>query len=282
MSSGPVRALLKDRSPGPRSFTLVELMAATAVLSSVLLLMVGMQDQMSRAWNNANRRTETGREARAALRMIATDLARLKTRRLSAGPAGNTVAPAATNGIPFVYRSATNANTFQPLNIPNRLSNSSILFGAFPAAQGQLNLFGYYVARRTTTNLNGLVQSNFHLFRYRRDATATASNLSAYFGNPNNANLLFAGINPNTDDILAYNVAGFSILALGQGVNANGLNFTLAEVTNQGSRFHVTLHLLPEEVVQRLGTNDWGTANTLAKFARSYEFRTRPLSRPAE
>lgn len=282
MSSRQGRATSGRRPAGSGSFTLVELMAATAVLSSVLLLMVGMQDQMSRAWSNANRRTETGREARAALRMIATDLARLKTRRTSPGPAGNTAATAATNGIPFIYRSAAITSPTWPLNIPNRLTNGAILFGAFPAANGQLNLFGYYVARRTTTNLNGLVQSNFHLFRYRRDAAATASNLSAYFASPGNANLLFPGINPNTDDVLAYNVASFSILALGQSVNANGLNFTLPEVANQGSRFHVTLHLLPEEVVQRLGPNDWNNSNTLAKFARSYEFRTRPLSRPAE
>ena len=48
------------------AFTLIELMAATTVLSVVLLMMVGMQDQMSKAWSNANRRTDATREARAA------------------------------------------------------------------------------------------------------------------------------------------------------------------------------------------------------------------------
>ena len=52
---------------GESSFTLIELMAATSVLSVVLLMMVGMQDQMSRAWSNSNRRTDATREARAAL-----------------------------------------------------------------------------------------------------------------------------------------------------------------------------------------------------------------------
>jgi uncharacterized protein (TIGR02599 family) len=46
------------------SFTLIELMAASTVLSVVLLMMVGMQDQMSKAWSNANRRTDANREAR--------------------------------------------------------------------------------------------------------------------------------------------------------------------------------------------------------------------------
>ena len=264
------------------SFTLIELMAATAVLSSVLLLMVGMQDQMSRAWSNANRRTETGREARAALRMMATDLAVLKTRRPTSGPVINMVSSNVTNGpIPFVYyRGGGGANPLP--SIPNRLTGSMYLFGVVPRANGELNLVGYYVARRATTNLNGLVQTNAHLFRYRRDAANTATALSAYFGATNSAAALFSGIDPFTDEILAYNVVGLSILAMGQGVNSNGLNFTLPETTNQGARFQVSLHLIPEEVAQRLSTADWSSSNTLAKFSRSYEFRLRPLTRPAE
>ena len=263
-----------------RSFTLIELMAATAVLSSVLLLMVGMQDQMSRAWNNANRRTETGREARAALRMMATDLASLKTRRPTSGPVANMVNPILTNApVPFVYYRGVGT---APLSIANRLSGSMLLFGVVTRANGDLNLVGYYVARRATTNLNGLVQTNAHLFRYRRDAAATANALAAYFGNTNSAANLFPGIDPSTDEILAYNAAGLSILAMGNAVNSNGLNFTLPEVTNQGCRFHVTLHLYPEEVAQRLSATDWSSSTTLAKFSRSYEFRLRPMARPAE
>jgi hypothetical protein len=130
--------------------------------------------------------------------------------------------------------------------------------------------------------LNGLVQTNAHLFRYRRNAGETAAALSAYFGATNSIPTLFPGIDPTRDEILAYNVAGLSILALGPNVNSNGFNFTLPEETNQGSRFHVTLHLLPDELAQRLGPNDWNSSNTLAKFARSYEFRLRPTARSAE
>ncbi len=269
------------KSRGIASFTLIELMAATAVLSSVLLLMVGMQDQMSRAWNNANRRTETGREARAALRMMATDLAALKTRRPTSGPVVNLVAGNVTSGpVPFVYYRGVGA---APLNIPGRLSGSMFLFGLASRANGELNLFGYYLARRAFTNLNGLVLTNAHLFRYRRDSGSTALALSNYFGgSTNNAGVLFPGIDPANDEVLAYNVVGFSILALGQGVNSNGLNFTLPEVPNQGSRFHVTLHLIPEEVAQRVAAADWSSSTTLAKFSRSYELRIRPSARPAE
>ena len=265
---------------GSESFTLIELMAATAVLSSVLLLMVGMQDQMSRAWNNANRRTETGREARAALRMMATDLAALKTRRPTSGPVMNMVAGNVTNGpIPFVYYAGQGT---APMSIPGRLISNSFLFGVVAKANGELNLIGYYVARRAVTNLNGLVQTNAHLMRYRRDAATAVSALSNYFGSTNSPALLFPGVNPLTDEILAYNVAALSILAMGQGVRSNGLNFTLPEVTNQGCRFQVTLHLYPEEVAQRLSASNWSDNINLTKFSRSYEFRQRPLTRPAE
>jgi type II secretory pathway pseudopilin PulG len=264
-----------------RSFTLIELMAATAVLSSVLLLMVGMQDQMSRAWNNANRRTETGREARAALRMMATDFSALKTRRPTSGPVANMVNPILTDApIPFVYYGGQGS---APLTIAGRLAGSSYLFGVVSRPGGELNTVGYYVARAATTNLNGLVLTNAHLFRYRSNAVNTASNLTAYFSAGSNAvSTLFRGVSPTNDEILAYNVAGLSIRALGTNVNANGANFTLAEVTNQGCRLHVTLHLYPEEVAQRLSATDWTNPVNLAKFSRSYEFRLRPLTRPAE
>lgn len=275
------------------SFTLIELMAATAVLSSVLLMMVGMQDQMSRAWNNANRRTETGREARAALRIMATDLAALKTRRPTSGPVAHSVASSVISGpIPFYYYAPVGRRITAPsLPITNYLPNTSILFGVTSRTNGDLNLVGYYVARRGTTNLSGLVQTNAHLFRYRRDAAATLTALSDYFGATNSATTLFAGIDPERDEILAYNVAGFSILALANTqsnslnpvvINANGLNFTLPETADQGSRFQITLHLLPEEIVQRLTAAEWNNSGTLAKFSRSYEFRLRPVGRPAE
>ena len=266
------------------SFTLIEMMAATTVLSSVLLLMVGMQDQMSRAWNNANRRTETGREARAALRLMASDLASLRTRRPANGPVANMVSTNATNGpIPFYYYTPAGRRVTAPaLTIPGYLTNTSILFGVIPTTNGELSLVGYYVARRATTNLNGLVQTNAHLFRYFRNAEATFTNLTSYFGATSDPNSLFRDINPTNDEILAFNAAGLSILAVGGAVNANGLNFSLPEAANQGSRFQVTLHLLPEEIAQRLSSTEWNSSTTLAKFSRSYEFRLRPLARPAE
>ena len=271
----------------PAGFTLVELMAATAVLASVLLLMLGMQDQMSRAWSNANRRTETGREARAALRMMATDLAALRTRTTNAGQVMNRVPNEITNGpIPFYYYApviSRRGAAAPPSNaIANYQTNTAMIFGLVTRANGDLNLVGYYVARRVTTNLNGLVQANAHLFRYRRDPGETAAALSAYFGATNSIPTLFPEIDPTRDEILAHNVAGFSILALGQGVNSNGLNFSLPSVPDQGSRFHATLHLYPEEISQRLSAVEWTNTTNLIKFSRSYEFRVRPMARPVE
>ena len=67
------------------AFTLIELMAATTVLSVILLMMVGMQDQMSKAWSNANRRTDATREARAASLLMARDLSTFAMRGKTIG-----------------------------------------------------------------------------------------------------------------------------------------------------------------------------------------------------
>ena len=89
------------------AFTLIELMAATTVLSVVLLMMVGMQDQMSRAWSNSNRRTDATREARAACRLMAEDLSCLVFRPLTFDNQDSYDVGLENQGIPFLYAADT-------------------------------------------------------------------------------------------------------------------------------------------------------------------------------
>jgi len=84
------------------SFTLIELMAATTVLSVVLLMMVGMQDQMSKAWSNANRRTDATREASAACRLMYEDLSCLVYREQTFDNQAAGADVLINQGIPFL------------------------------------------------------------------------------------------------------------------------------------------------------------------------------------
>ena len=61
-------------SAGRASFTLVEILAATAVLSILMTIMFGILQQTSAGWQAANRRVEASQVARLALDQIASDL----------------------------------------------------------------------------------------------------------------------------------------------------------------------------------------------------------------
>lgn len=61
------------RLPSP-SFTLVEILAATAVLSILFSIMFSILQQTSKGWQAANRRVEASQVARLALDQIASDL----------------------------------------------------------------------------------------------------------------------------------------------------------------------------------------------------------------
>lgn len=56
------------------SFTLVEILAATGILSVLFTIMFGILQQTSRGWQAANRRVEASQAARMALDQIASDL----------------------------------------------------------------------------------------------------------------------------------------------------------------------------------------------------------------
>lgn len=188
------------------SFTLIELMAASTVLSVVLLMMVGIQDQMSRAWSGANRRTDATREASAACRMMADDLSCLVFRAYQFDNQ-KSLAPCLTNqAIPFLYSSNGNG----PISINRAQTNTGYLFGIVARKPSgntleDLALVGYYIAEASPppTNVNGMITTNYNLYRYFVPANQAVSNLNAWFNAPTNnrtASLLFRP-DPTQDNI---------------------------------------------------------------------------------
>lgn len=268
------------------SFTLIELMAATTVLSVVLLMMVGMQDQMSKAWSNANRRTDANREARAACRLMAKDFSCLALR----GTKSKRVfmrGPDVTNSrISFYYFSGTGNVVGNALTMPTNLApNTSYLFGVIPRAPRSANesdfgLIGYYVASDTTVNINGFSVTNYNLHRYYKISNAvTIPALTNWIGN-RRANSLFTNVNTINDEILARNVCNLQIKVFGSTNYPNGLNSVIDygnDVINgiyQGNKMHFELTFYPDDVAQKLNSpSAWTNTNNLQKYARSYEFR---------
>ena len=282
---------LTPRRPAA-AFTLIELMAATTVLSVILLMMVGMQDQMSKAWSNSNRRTDATREARAAVQMISSDLSGLLTRQATNMVDRNTKlnhvgSIAITNkGLPFVYSS--NGVNLSTLTLPAGIqTNSSFLFGVCTKksrspTDPDLAIFGYYIGQTNGTNINGFTTTNYNLYRYVVPTTNTVAALNEVAsGNlTGNFTTLFTNIAANSE-ILARNACNLRIRFYnsqnpGMPVT-NGPNyrvFSACTANNySGSKIHIELSVYPEDSAQKIPLTAWTNSANIQKYARSFEFR---------
>jgi len=260
----------------PTAFTLIELMAATTVLSVVLLMMVGMQDQMSKAWSNSNRRTDATREARAAARLMAADLRGMGFRPNTPNSSYDSFATVLSNqGLPYLYSS----NGTGSLTIPNAQSGSAYLFALCNQASRGTNytdigLVGYYIAASGRTNINGFVVTNYNLHRYYVPASNAISNLTSWFASKT-ATTLFSGVNPSTDDILARNTCNLRITFFGRPIT-NGLNYSNSpnsSSTYRGNKVQIEWTTYPDDVAQKIALTDWASTANIQKFGRSFEFR---------
>jgi len=269
-----------------RSFTLIELMAATTVLSVVLLMMVGMQDQMSKAWSNANRRTDASREARAACRLMAKDFSCLALRGIS-GTRTAMRGPDVTNSpVSFYYYSGTGNVAGSTLSMPTNLApNTSYLFGVIPRSPHSNNetdfgLIGYYLASDSMTNINGFFVTNYNLHRYYRILKTETIPAFTNWINNQQANSLFPGVNSTNDEILARNVCNLQIKVFGSTNYPNGLssviNYGSSYINGiyQGNKMHFELTFYPDDIAQKLiPLSAWTNTNNLQRYARSFEFR---------
>ena len=278
---------LTPRRPAA-AFTLIELMAATTVLSVILLMMVGMQDQMSKAWSNSNRRTDATREARAAVQMISSDLSGLLTRQntnmvdKSTGVNYPGSIAISNMGLPFVYSS--NGVNSSGLTLPNGIqSGSSFLFGVCTkksrgSNDPDLAIFGYYIGQTNTTNINGFTNTSYNLYRYVVPPSKTVAALNGVASG--NLTTLFPGIASNSE-ILARNTCNLRIrfynsqnpgMPVTDGPNYRV--FSACPSNNySGSKIHIELSAYPEDSAQKIPLTAWTNSANIQKYARSFEFR---------
>jgi type II secretory pathway pseudopilin PulG len=276
---------MKKFSP---SFTLIELMAASTVMSIVLLLLLGIQDQMSRAWSNANKKTSATREARAALRLMAADLGAIyfKTNMSTIGYAYNPM----SNTVPLVVF-ADGAVTTAGISIPNAQAQPSGASKAIFAlvrrpsvgtngSFDEIAAVGYYVGSNTTTDINGFRTTSYNLYRFYRPASNLVSNLIVFNGT--NVSSLFT---PSlSDEILARNACNLQLTFYGPTAGTmNGLITVVPEGPTgtssfySGNKLQIELTVYPDEVVSSgvLGTTlmNWGLSKYVQKYGRTFEIR---------
>jgi len=242
--------------------------------------MVGMQDQMSKAWSNSNLRTDATREARAAADVISADISSLIYRPNQFLDDRMRLAGCLSNkGLPFLYSSNGLGLGFSISN--QQIASSCLFFAATQPARGSNNsdfaLVGYYAAATARTNINGFVTTNFNLHRYYRPASNSYTNLNNWFAQAN-IESLFTGVDPEKDEILACNVANVSFLFFNSDTAPvkNGLNFSnrSSGTIYQGNKLQLSLTIYPTDVVQKFSkTNSWTQIGNIQRFARAFEFR---------
>jgi prepilin-type N-terminal cleavage/methylation domain-containing protein len=256
-------------------FTLIELMAATTVLSIILLMMVGMQDQMSKAWSNSNRRTDATREARAACILMARDLSTFAMRgkafsRFDSFPTNLTNA-----GVPFYYYDGSGGL------VPEGAPNCAQFFGLIPQASktndpADIALVGYYIAPATSTSVNGFRTTSYNLFRYYIAPSNAAAGIATWLSSPNGtATALFTNIATNSE-ILARNACNLQIRIYSGTTMNNGLNFSNKEASDgfyQGNKMGIELSFYPEDSAQKITSSAWMNTTNIQKYARSFEFK---------
>ena len=255
--------------PAARSFTLIELMCASTLLSVILLMMVGMQDQMSKAWKNSNRRMDATREARAALRMMSSDLGNLFFRT---NTDGSTMAynPSESPVPMAILNDAARKLTLPNMN--NVQQGSVALFALVqrqPAVPNPNALFdefsavGYYIGSGTNVNVNGVSQTTYNLYRYFRTGTNLTPALIAYL-QAKNATSSVAGIfQPSANDEILARM--FSVI---EGLG----NKTLYH----GNKYQFELTTYPDDVVVSgvLGDlSQWSSKANVQKYGRTFEGR---------
>jgi len=258
-----------------KAFTLIELMAATTVLSVVLLMMVGMQDQMSKAWSNANRRTDATREARAACLLMARDLSTFALRGKTAGRVDAFPTNLSSAAVPFYYYNGSAGIA------PGGAADCAQFFGLIPQASktnssADIALVGYYVALATNTNVNGFLTTSWNLFRYYVPPSNAASGIATWLNTPNGtAPALFANISANSE-ILARNACNLQIKIYGSASNASGLVYTNNGAGGpfySGNKIGIELSFYPEDLAQKIPNSAWMSPANIQKYARSFEFK---------
>lgn len=279
--------------PVARSFTLIELMCASTLLSVILLMMVGMQDQMSKAWSNSNRRMDATREARAALRMMSSDLGNLYFRTNTSGssmaynPSRSPIPMAILNDdarattLPITNAQTGSVAIFALVQRQSSVPNPNAVFDEFCAV-------GYYIGSGEDMDVNGFKRTNYNLYRYFRTGAQLTPALITYL-QARDPRASVAGIfSPSTnDEILARNACNLQVTvypatnADGLTVPANGLVFSVIESLRSktfyhGNKFQFELTTYPDDVVASGvlgGLTNWSKASNVQKYGRTFEGR---------
>jgi len=227
-------------------FTLVELLAATAVLALLMVALVAMFDQAMRGWQNAQRGIDARREVRAALQFLESDLR------------GLVVAP----GRPIFNDLVDNHNMGFDYN--SRLTFLTMLSSNAQAAGNVGDLCAVQYSVERTNNSYRLIRR----LQMSRDllpillANTNITQAESYFqGSPDWGELAFNVVYFRAEFKTLTNLA-----ARAEGPSITRPDFVQMELT-----------AYPRQVAQGFkNASDWVNSENIKKYAKAYIWRTVP------
>lgn len=175
----------------PPGFTLIELLVSMAVLSLLVVMLMGLVDSATKLWRENENRVESYREARAALNLIASDL-------------GSMHASTNTNYYRFVAEGTNDDGSLAFLSaLPVSAQDSTNL--------SDLCVVGYFLAKGRISDIGTNSSSeSYNLYRYFLQSNETfraLTNTPVTLWPP-----VFAADTANTE-IVARNVRSFQVTA---------------------------------------------------------------------
>jgi len=233
------------------AFTMLELLVSMAVLSMLIVLLLSMVDNATKMWRLSENRVDAYREARAALNVIARDLASL-------------------------YGS-TDANFFyvdrEPTALPevaSQLDGKLFFVTALPVdAQGgatndisDLCTVGYF-SGFDRTSLTGKGNESMNLYRYFRPSGLTFTALKS--GDIADGMTIDASATDTFSEVLAKNIIGFKVNAFTRDPSVAGklVPFTATASSGTPDVIEISLSAISNDSAKRFTDRaDWENTNS--------------------
>jgi prepilin-type N-terminal cleavage/methylation domain-containing protein len=262
-----------------RAFSLLEVLVAMSVLSVLLLILLSMTNGASKLWRENENRVDSYREARAALNMIASDLASLHA---STNTAFFAVTPSSRDNsddsdMPPMGQARTHEEKDDHMN------GRIFFLTALPADaqesgrnKSDLCEVGYFLAY-DKTSLTGKGSHSYNLYRSFRSSDDTFNDLKNSDGLKN----LAPDTSPTASntEVLARNITGFEVKPYTINADPSKLeDFTKSAQTPLPDMLEITIKAISNESAKRFGPDDkaaWEDTGSLIRNQSERAFTTR-------
>lgn len=253
-----------------RAFTLLEMLVSMTVLSLLLLVLLSMVDGSTKLWRQSENSVDSYREARAAVNMLASDLASIavttNTNLFQLDTLADDKLPATTQRPPEA------SHLFFLSAQPSYAQGKDRANNADP--KSDLCAVGYFLARDETSSGSG--EKTMNLYRYFRSSNDTFRDIIRAGGSLVPDPLLS---NPDIgEELLARNITSFKVRAYKEKEDGTLETFNQTAQNPMPDVLEVEITALNNEVAKRV--KDWTTAassptDDIKRNARQFTVRER-------